>query len=156
MAIRTRIRVKRRPKNMIVAAIALLALATVLTACGGSDPVPRSFENEAPADDDEAEPTLPATVASEVGLSYRKGHFMVEVGADRLFCLDGRNGAIFEKPRKGKAQKVGEFKTDEVGADNVKVKKPGGTYYATLAKGTFAKYGSVAECSGAKSANVRV
>ena len=155
MAIRTRIRVRRGPHRVIVAAIALLALATVLTACGGSDPVPRSFENEG-AEGDDAEPTLPANVASQIRLTYRKGHFIVEVAADKLFCLDGRDGAIFEKPRKGKADKVGEFKTDKVGADNVKVKKPGGTYYATLAKGTFAKYGSVSECGGAKSANVRV
>lgn len=149
----TRLPLRRVSMRFVVVAFTLLALG--LSACGGGDEgTPRSFSNEDEGDD--VEETLPESVKSDIALSFKKGHFIVEVAADRDYCLDGRTGAIFEKPRRGKADKVGQFKTDEVGVDNVKVRKPGGTYYATLAKGSFAKYGAVSTCSQAKSRNVRV
>ena len=150
----TRVPLRRVSMRFVVVAFTLLAMG--LSACGGGDEgVPRSFENDEGQGDD-AQPTLPNNVKSRITLAFKKGHFIVEVAADRDYCLDGRSGAIFEKPRRGKADKVGEFKTDEVGVDNLKVRKPGGTYFATLEKGSFAKYGAVSVCSPAKSRDARV
>lgn len=156
MSKRIRLQIRRGPKRTAAFAVGVVALMALSTSCGGSDPVPRSFSNEEPNDDASPKESLPESAESRVQLSFKKGHFVVEVSSDHDFCLDGRNGAIFEKPRKGKADKVGQFKTDEVGVDNVKVKKAGGTYFATLAPGTFAKYGDVAKCGGAHSNNARV
>ena len=149
----TRVPLRRVSMRFVVVAFTLLAVG--LSACGGDEGVPRSFENEDDQGDD-AQPTLPGNVKSQVSLAFKKGHFIVEVSADQDYCLDGRTGAIFEKPRRGKAEKVAQFKTDEVGVDNLKVRKPGGTYFATLEKGSFAKYGAVSVCSPAKSRDVRV
>ena len=141
--------------RLIVTGFALFGLIGGV-ACGGSeDAPPRQFTDDEPTEATEDE-SLPPSADSTIDLSYKKGRFTVEIGSDRDYCLGGRTGAIFEKPRKGKAQKVGGFETDEVGVDAVKVKKPGGTYYAELEPSTFSKYGDVSECGGAKSDKVRV
>jgi hypothetical protein len=144
-----------RVVRMIVGVLAVFALSGAMIACGGDEqPQPRQFGGDDDASPEE--PQLPGEVASEVKLAFRKNRFEVEVSSDRLYCLDAREGGIFEKPRRGKAQRVASFKTDDTGVDSLKVKKAGGTYFARLEPSEFAKYGQVSVCSGAQSNNARV
>jgi len=141
--------------RLIVGVFAVFALGGAMVACGGDEtPQPRQFGGDDDATPEE--PTLPGEVGSEVKLSFKRNRFEVEVFSDRLYCLDTRGGTILEKPRRGKATKVAVFKTDDTGVDSVKIKKPGGTYFARLDKNEFAKYGQVSVCSGAQSPNTRV
>ena len=145
-----------RTMRLIIGVFAVFALGGAMMACGGDEtPQPRQFGGDDDASPAE-EPTLPGEVDSVVKLSFRKNRFEVEVTSDRLYCLDARGGEIFEKPRRGKSTKVASFKTDDTGVDSVKVKKPGGNYFARMDKADFAKYGQVSVCSGHQSKNIRV
>jgi hypothetical protein len=143
----------RRRGAHALAAILVGSLLT-LAACGSDDPVPRSFDDEQPDASAEA-PNLPAKVATQVKLTYKKKKFRVDVGAQRDYCLADREVTILEQGKK-KDVKVGKLKTDEDGFGSLADKKAAGKFVAMVKKGPSATYGDVSLCLGSSSRPLKV
>lgn len=132
----------------------VLAGAVLLGACGSDEPVDRSFDNEVPAASNAA-PQLPASVPSKVTLSYKKGKFRVDVGAERDYCLAQREVVVVEQGKR-KPVRVGKVMTDDEGFASLADKKAAGKFVAQLKKGPSAEYGDVSICLGGNSRPLKV